>query len=141
MEVTTEHIAIRLKERTKSFALRIINLVRALPVSTETRVIGSQLLRCGTAVAANYRAVCRARSRAEFVAKLGVVIEEADESEFWLEMLADSGLVPRKRLVALISEADQLVAILNASRTTAKQSFNSKLSNQQSKLKDLSAHD
>lgn len=84
--------------------------------------MGVQLLRCGTAVAANYRAVCRSRSRAEFLAKLGIVIEEADESAFWLEMIADAGLVPESRLVNLKSEADQLAKILNASRTTARRS-------------------
>jgi four helix bundle protein len=73
-----------LRERTKSFALRVIRLYRALPKSTEAQVIGKQLLRCGTSVAANYRAVCRARSRPEFVARLGIVVEEADETMFWL---------------------------------------------------------
>jgi four helix bundle protein len=89
-----------------------------------------QLLRSGTGVAANYRAVCRARSRAEFLSKLGVVIEEADESAFWLEMISESGLLPSKRLADLRSEAEQLVAILNASRTTARKALNSKINNQ-----------
>ena len=88
--------AVELKERTKSFARRIIRLIRALPSCAESRIIGNQLLRAGTSVAANYRAVCRARSRAEFLAKLGVVIEEADESAFWLELLCDAGLVTEK---------------------------------------------
>lgn len=88
--------AVELKERTKSFARRIIRLIRALPSCAEIRIIGNQLLRAGTSVAANYRAVCRARSRAEFLAKLGVVIEEADESAFWLELLCDAGLVTEK---------------------------------------------
>jgi four helix bundle protein len=128
-----EHIAIQLKKRTKLFALRIIKLVRALPMSSEGKVIGVQLLRCGTSVAANYRAVCRARSHAEFLAKLGIVIEEADESAFWLEMISDAGLLPEKRLVDLRSEAEQLVAILNASRTTARKGIiqKSTLKNQQ----------
>jgi four helix bundle protein len=89
-----EHIAVQLKNRTKAFALRIMKLVRALPMSSEGKVVGLQLLRCGTGVAANYRAVCRARSRAEFLSKLGVVIEEADESAFWLEMICEAGLLP-----------------------------------------------
>lgn len=97
-------------------------------------MIGVQLLRCGTSVAANYRAVCRARSRAEFLAKLGIVIEEADESEFWLEMLSEAGLLPEKRLCDLNSEANQLVAILNASRTTAKKGLHSRLNNQKSTI-------
>jgi four helix bundle protein len=133
--VVVEHIAIQLKKRTKLFALRIIKLVRALPMSSEGKVIGVQLLRCGTSVAANYRAVCRARSHAEFLAKLGIVIEEADESAFWLEMISDAGLLPEKRLVDLRSEAEQLVAILNASRTTARKGIiqKSTLKNQQFK--------
>jgi four helix bundle protein len=133
--VVVEHIAIQLKKRTKLFALRIIKLVRALPMSSEGKVIGVQLLRCGTSVGANYRAVCRARSHAEFLAKLGIVIEEADESAFWLEMISDAGLLPEKRLVDLRSEAEQLVAILNASRTTARKGIiqKSTLKNQQFK--------
>jgi len=99
--------------------LRVIRPVRALPASPEGRVIGGQLLRSGTSMAANYRAVCRARSRADFLAKLSIVIEEADESAFWLELLCDSGLVPAERLTDLSSDASQLVAIFHASRTTA----------------------
>ena len=129
-----EHKAVELKERTKSFALGIIRLVRALPASSEGYVMGNQLLRSGTSVAANYRAVYRARSRAEFLAKLGIVIEEADESEFWLEMLSESGLIPEKRLRDLKSEASQLVAILNASRTTAKKGVHSTITNQKSTI-------
>ena len=83
-----------LKKRTKQFALRIVKLFRALPRTPEAQIMGKQLLRCGTSVAANYRAVCRARSRAEFIAKLGVVVEEADESVFWLEMLEESDTLP-----------------------------------------------
>ena len=129
-----EHIAVQLKNRTKLFALRIMKIVRALPVSSEGKVIGMQLLRCGTGVAANYRAVCRARSRAEFLSKLGIVIEEADESAFWLEMISEAGLLPSKRLADLRSEAEQLVAILNASRTTAKKAINSKFNTQKSTI-------
>ena len=84
-----------LRERTKSFALRVIRLYRALPKSAEAQVIGKQLLRCGTAVAANYRAVCRSRSRPEFIARLGIVVEEADETMFWLGMLADADIVKK----------------------------------------------
>jgi len=84
-----------LLDRTKQFALRIVRLFRALPKSDEARVLGRQLLRSGTSVGANYRAVCRARTRAEFVAKLGIVLEEADETCFWLELLADALIVPR----------------------------------------------
>jgi four helix bundle protein len=109
-----------LKGRTTSFALRVLKLYRSLPPCPEGRVIGSQLLRSSTSVAANYRAVCRARSRPEFLFKLGIVEEEADESVFWLEFLVDSGLVTKQKMVNLISEAKQLTAIFVASRRTAK---------------------
>jgi four helix bundle protein len=82
-----------LRTRTKSFALRVVKLYRSLPRTADAQVMGKQLLRCGTSVAANYRASCRARSRAEFAARIGVVVEEADESGFWLEMLAEAGIV------------------------------------------------
>ena len=118
--MTEEHPAGELKDRTKTFALRIIRLIRALPPGMESRVISHQLLRSGTAVAANYRAVCRARSRAEFLAKMSIVLEEADESAFWLELLADAELIPNSRLGSLRSEANELVAIFNASRITAR---------------------
>src|SRR5690349_2382083 len=113
-----EHPAVELKARTKEFALRVIRLTRSLPACPEGRVIGGQLLRCATSVAANYRAVCRARSRADFVAKLGIVIEEADEAAFWLELLVDAEIIPAHKLSGLQSEANQLVAIFNASRAT-----------------------
>ncbi len=118
--MTDEHQATELKERTKAFALRIIKLIRALPAGMESRVIGHQPLRSGTAVAANYRAVCRARSRAEFLAKMSIVLEEADEGAFWLELLSDTELIPDHRLTSLRSEANELVAIFNASRNTAR---------------------
>ena len=86
----------------------------------ESRVIANQLLGSGTSVAANYRAVCRARSRAEFLAKIGIVLEEVDESAFWLELLSDAGLVPASKLVSLLAEANELTAIFNASKNTAR---------------------
>jgi four helix bundle protein len=111
-----------LKERTRKFAVRIVHLCRSLPRTAEGKIIGSQLLRCGTSVGANYRAVSRARSRAEFAAKLGIVVEEADEAVFWLELLIDSGIFSRERLQDLLAEANELVAIFVASRqTTMKQ--------------------
>jgi len=79
-----------LKDRTRRFALRIVKMYRALPRAEEARIIGKQVLRSGTSIGANYRAACRARSRAEFVAKLGVVLEEADETVFWLDLLRDA---------------------------------------------------
>ena len=123
-----------LKERTKQFALRIIRVIRSLPPAQETKIIGHQLLRSGMSVAANYRAVCRARSRGEFLAKLSIVIEEADESAFWLELLVDAGVVSESKLKDLRSEAHQLVAIFNASRTTAKKGVQSAINNQQSTI-------
>jgi len=80
-----------LRDRTKAFALRIVKLFRSLPRNPDAQIIGKQLLRSGISVAANYRAVCRARSRAEFVAKVGIVLEEADESVFWIELLTETG--------------------------------------------------
>jgi four helix bundle protein len=109
-----------LKERTKAFALRVVRLVDALPNSRASDVIGRQLLRADTSVGANYRAACRARSVAEFIAKLGIVEEEADECVYWLELLTESGFVPATRLGDLKSEASQLVAITIASIRTAR---------------------
>ena len=110
-----------LKKRTKAFALRIIKLVESLPPDKTADVIGKQLLRCGTSVGANYRASCRARSQADFIAKMGIVEEEADESIYWMELLVESGLVRQEMLDNLIKEADELVAIVVSSIRTAKQ--------------------
>ena len=109
-----------LRRRPKEFALRIIKLFRALPKTDEARVLGRQILRSGTSVAANYRSACRARSRADFISKMGVAIEEADETSFWLELLVDANIVKRARLENLLVEADELVRIFQASRTTAR---------------------
>jgi len=88
----------QLRDRTKEFALRIVRLFRSLPRSPEAQVMGRQLLRSGTSVGANYRAACRSRSKAEFVAKLGTVVEEADESAFWLELLIETGTFKKEKL-------------------------------------------
>ncbi len=109
-----------LRERTKRFAIRIVRLFRSLPKTEEARVLGKQVLRAGTAVAANYRAVCRARSKAEFIAKMGVVVEEADETLFWLELLVETSIVKEIRLKSLLEEANELVAIFAASHSTAR---------------------
>ncbi len=93
-----------LQKRTTAYALRILKLFRSLPSCPEARIIGHQLLRSGTSVAANYRAACRGRSKAEFLAKLGIVEEEADETVFWLEFLADADVVRRERLSDLIQK-------------------------------------
>jgi four helix bundle protein len=108
-----------LKTRTKHFGLEIIRLVEALPKGETSYVIRRQLLRSATSVGANYRAACRGRSKAEFIAKLGIAIEEADESIYWLEMLVDAKLVPEEKVKEQINEANQLLAILTASSKTA----------------------
>src|SRR5437667_6234327 len=105
-----------LKERTKRFALRVMRLVDALPKSAKGRALASQLVRSGTSVAANYRASCRARSRAEFISKIGVVEEEADETALWLELTIDSALLTEARVHPLLTEAGELVPIMAASR-------------------------
>jgi len=110
----------KLRARTKEFAIRIIHLFQALPNTKEAQVIGNQLLRCGTAVGANYRSACHARSRADFVSKMGIVTEEADECVFWIELLSDLGMMKKERLLDLLLEARELTAIFNASRQTAK---------------------
>ena len=97
-----------------------MRLYKALPKKDEARVIGKQVLRSGTSVAANYRAVCRARSKAEFVAKIGVVGEEIDETVFWLELLVETGIVAQPRMESLQKEATELLAIFAASQHTAK---------------------
>jgi four helix bundle protein len=109
----------QLKQGTKKFALRILKLVAALPRTTEGRAIASQLVRSGTSVGANYRAACRGRSKAEFISKLGTVEEEADESAYWMELIIDAGLLKAKRVAALQHEADELTAIMAASRISA----------------------
>ena len=109
-----------LKRRTKAFALRILKLVDALPKTTAGRALASQIVRSGTSVAANYRAACRARSTADFIAKMGIVEEEADETLFWLELLEESGLVPAAKLTAIKREVDELIAITVASIKTAR---------------------
>ncbi len=106
--------------KTKAFALRIVKLVDALPADHVSRTLGNQLLRAGTSVAANYRAATRARSRAEFVAKLGIVEEECDETLFWFELLADSGRVPAARLENLVREGGEILAMTVASIKTAR---------------------
>jgi len=111
---------LQLKQRTKTFALRIIKLSRSIPKSDDAgRIIAKQIIRSGTSVAANYRASCRARSKAEFIAKMGTVEEEADESGLWLELLAEAGIIPESKLSALLQEASDLTAIMAASRKTA----------------------
>lgn len=108
-----------LKARTKDFALRVGRLVDALPNTIKGRTIANQIMRSATSVAANYRTACRARSRAEFIAKIGVVEEEADETAFWLELIVDSRIRGKKQIEPLLKEAGELVAIMAASRKSA----------------------
>jgi len=109
-----------MKRRTKEFAKRVIGLCRQLPETRDGRLIGNQLFRSGTSVGANYRAACRGRSKADFIAKLGIVLEEADESLYWLEILAETRIIKADLLTPLISETNELVAIFVASLNTAK---------------------
>ena len=110
----------QLRDRTKAFALRVIRLFRSLPYKPDAQVLGKQMLRCGTSVAANYRAVCRSRSKAEFISRMGVVVEEADEAVLWLELLTESGIVPEEKTLELLAEARELTAIFTASQHTAR---------------------
>jgi four helix bundle protein len=134
-----------LKKRTKRFGLRIMKLVAALPNTPQGRTVGGQLVRAGTSVGANYRAACRARSRAEFTARLGVVEEEADESGYWLEMIIEGELMKARLVKPLLTEANELVAIMTSSRitiyrkqiadrTATKRMIKSKIKNQKSKI-------
>jgi four helix bundle protein len=109
-----------MKRRTKAYALRIIKLVESLPATPAARIMGKQLLRCGTSVPANYRAACRARSKADFIAKMGIVEKEADESVFWVETLVDAGLVKAARVTDLLDEGHQILALVVSSINTAR---------------------
>ena len=108
-----------LKQRTKLFALRILKLVAALPNNIQGKTVGGQLIRAGTSVGANYRAACRGRSKAEFIAKLGIVEEEADESAFWLELIIEGSLLKAQLVQPLLDEANELTRIVASSRITA----------------------
>jgi|SRR5437667_7787258 len=132
-----------LKDRTKKFALRIITLVGALPKTTSGRAVANQLVRSGTSVGANYRAACRARSRAEFIARIGTVEEEADETAFWLELIIDGKLLPEPRIRSLLDEPNEIIAIMassyisaarNAKNVRANGNQRSEISNQKSRL-------
>ena len=115
-----------LQDRTKQFALRVLKLIDVLPCTAAGRAISSQLVRAATSVGANYRSACRARSRAEFAAKLGVAVEEADESLYWLELVRDGKLLPENKLSLLLKEADELTAILASGRKSAVNTSNIK---------------
>jgi four helix bundle protein len=110
---------LQLRNRTKAFALRVIRMSQVLPKGREANVIAHQILRSATSMAANYRAG-RARSKAEFVSKLGIVVEESDETVFWLELLVESGIVKEGKIGQLLAEANELLAIFASSRGTAR---------------------
>ncbi len=109
-----------LKARTKRFGLEVVKVVESLPVNKVANIIGSQLLRCGTSVGANYRSACRGRSKADFISKAGIAIEEADETIYWIEVLIEAGILKEETLQPLMKEANELVAILTASVKTAR---------------------
>ena len=109
-----------LRKRTRAFALRVIRLCESLPSGRTANTIANQLIRCGTSVGANYRAACRARSPAEFIARMGVVEEECDECLYWMELLIESSIIEQKLLADLMQEADELLSIVIASIKTAR---------------------
>ena len=109
----------RFRERTKTFVINNIKLYRSLPKTDEARIIGKQLLRSASSVGANYRAVCRARSQAEFHSKLSIVVEEADESVFWMEILIGADIVKRTEIDILLTEANEILKVVSAARKTA----------------------
>jgi four helix bundle protein len=118
--MTTLHRAKQLQDRTKKFAVRIVKAFARLPKNESTRIIGRQFLRSGTSLTANYRAVCRARSGPDFISKISVVTEEADETLFWLELLVESELIKSGIIQPLMSECEELLKICSASLATAK---------------------
>lgn len=115
-----------LRVRSKEFALRIVRMYSVLPKTTEAQVIGKQVLRSGTSVGANYREAYRARSKAEFIAKIGDCLKEAEETAYWLELLEDAGIVSAARLVEMRAEIDELIAIMVATIKTARSNSTAK---------------
>jgi four helix bundle protein len=111
-----------MKNRTKAYANRVVKLCASLPGNWIAQTLGKQLLRSGTSVGANYRAVCRAKSNSDFINKLRIVEEECDESLFWMELLVDNNLVKVSRLSGLMKEADEILAIVVSSAKTARTS-------------------
>ena len=105
-----------LRQRTKLFALRVIKLYQSMPKTTEAQIIGKQLLRSATSVGANYRAACRARSSAEFYSKISIVIEETDESMFWIEILWEANIIKQELLQNLYNEGEEILKIMVVSR-------------------------
>jgi four helix bundle protein len=125
-----------LKDRTKKFALRVMHFVDALPDTPKGRAVASQLVRSGTSVAANYRAACRGRSPAEFISKIGVVEEEADETVLWLELIVEDKLLPEGKIAPLLKEANELTAIMAASYISASRSKRDASANPKSAIRN-----
>ena len=125
---------LQLLKRTNEFALVIIRFFQMLPRTDEAKILGKQLLRAATSVAANYRAANRSRSKQEFYAKLCIVVEECDESLFWLELLTESGITTREKSDAISKEAEELLRIFSASRKTIKKSMENKTDNLKSEV-------
>jgi four helix bundle protein len=121
-----------LKKRTKQFALRVLKLVAALPKTLAGKTIGGQLVRAGTSVEANYRAACRGRSKPEFIAKIGIVEEEADESAFWMELIIESELLKLALVQPLLGKANELAKIMASSRKSASESLKTKFNGKSS---------
>jgi len=113
-----------LKERTKQFGLRVLNLYEEISKTKKGEILGNQLLGSGTSVGANYRAACRAKSNADFIYKIQIVEEEADESVYWLELISESNIIRKNRLGSILKEANELTAIFTSSGKTAKQRRN-----------------
>lgn len=111
--------SVELKLRTKQLALRILKVADQLPKTVSGRTLANQIARSGTSIAANYRSACKGRSKPEFIAKLGIAEEEADETQFWIEMIVEAGLIPESKLQALLQETKEITAIIAASRKTA----------------------
>jgi four helix bundle protein len=109
-----------MKRRTRAFALRVIRLAESLPNTPTANTIRNQMLRCGPSVGANYRAACRAKSKPDFAAKMGIVEEEADETAYWIELLIDAGIVQLSRVADLLKEADEILSITVSSIKTAR---------------------
>lgn len=125
-----------LKQRTKQFGLRCIKVVEALPKSRTADMLARQLVRSGTSVGANYRSACRGRSGKDFVSRVDIALEEADESLYWLELIIDVGLMSQKRLAVLMQEGNEIVAILTATSRTTKRNLKRAISNQKSQIKN-----
>jgi four helix bundle protein len=120
MENPAFEFRVQLQNRTKKFAVRIVKLYQALPKTGEAQVVGKQILRAGTSVAANYRAACRARSAAEFLSKISIVVEEADETLFWIELLQETNIIKAILLEDLYRESEEIIKIMTTARKNSK---------------------